>query len=150
MKRNRTPHPIRLLGLALLAVPLAMVACSDDSRDAIEDDSRTAVSEVDEVLDDAGQEAVEFAARNLATEQGEEQFNDAGHPIDGKLTCTAELLADADSIVIDCTGTTEAGGVATLIGTTSEIPAGSLVSLEGEFVGLVDAAEVFTTTSLGG
>ena len=51
---------------------------------------------------------------------------------------------------IDCTGTTADGGAAALTGTTTEVPGASVTSLEGDFAGTVDGAEVFTTQTLGG
>ena len=134
----------------LITLPLAFAACSSDSRDELEDDVETAISEVDEAVDEASRDAAEAAARNIATEQGEEQFNDGDHPIEGKLTCEATVVDGVDAIDISCTGTTEAGGAAALTGRTSEVPGASVVTLDGSFTGTVDGAEVFTTTRLGG
>ena len=134
----------------LIALPLAFVACSSDSRKELGDAAESAISEVGNAVDEATQDAAETIARTLATEQGEEQFQNAGHPIEGKLTCTAETSDDLDAIDIDCTGTTEEGGAVLLTGRTSELPGASVVTLDGQFVGTVDGAEVFTTTRLGG
>jgi hypothetical protein len=51
---------------------------------------------------------------------------------------------------IDCTGTTVDGGDASLTGTTAELPGLSFNELDGDFVGVVDGIEVFTTERLGG
>jgi len=134
----------------LITLPIVFAACSSDSRDALEDDARTAVSDVDEAVDEASRDAGEAAARNIATEQGEEQFRDAGHPIEGKLTCEATIADGIDAIDIACTGTTETGGAAALTGRTSELPGASVVTLDGDFTGTVDREEVFSTARLGG
>ena len=134
----------------LFTLSLAFAACSSDSRDELEEDARTAISDASDAIDEAVRDAAEAAARTIATEQGEEQFRDAGHPIEGKLTCEAEAADGVDSIEISCTGTTEAGGDAVLTGTTSELPGASVVTLDGDFTGTVDGEEVFTTTRLGG
>lgn len=134
----------------LVALPLAFAACSSESREELEDDAETAISDVGNAIDEAAQNAAEAIARTLATEQGEEHFRNAGHPIDGKLTCTAETTDGLDSIDIDCTGTTDEGGAALLTGQTSELPGASVVTLDGQFLGTVDGAEVFDTSRLGG
>jgi hypothetical protein len=134
----------------LLTLSLGFAACSSDSRDELEEDARTAISDASEAIDEAVRDAAEAAARNIATEQGEEQFRNAGHPIEGKLSCEAEADDSVDEIEISCTGTTEAGGDAALTGTTSELPGASVVTLDGEFTGTVDGDEVFSTTRLGG
>jgi len=94
--------------------------------------------------------AAEALARNIATQQGEEQFKNAGHELDGPLTCDAAVKEDVSKIDINCTGTTKDGGAAALTGSTNEIPGASVVSLDGDFTGTVDGTSVFTTQSLGG
>ena len=136
--------------LVVAASALAVGACSDDTQDSISTDVESAVSAVGDAAGEATDDAAEVLARNIATQQGEEQFTNAGHPLNGPLTCTAMTTDGADSIAIDCTGTTRAGGAAVLTGTTNEIPGASVVSLEGDFVGTVDGQEVFTTEDLGG
>jgi hypothetical protein len=107
---------------------------------------------VGDAADEAGDDAAELAARNIATQQGEEQFSAAGQPLDDSgLTCEATVGGEGvDGVSIDCAGTTAAGGAATLTGATTEVPGASVTSLEGDFVGTVDGAEVFTTQTLGG
>ena len=136
--------------LVVAASALAIGACSDDTQDSLSSDVKSAVSAVGDAAGEASDDAAEALARNIATQQGEEQFTDAGHPLDGPLTCTAITTDGADSIAIDCTGTTQTGGAAVLTGTTNEIPGASVVSLEGDFTGTVDGEEVFTTEDLGG
>ena len=96
------------------------------------------------------EDAAEVLARNIATQQGEEQFNNAGHELDGPLTCEAAVADGVDEIDISCTGTTQDGGAAELTGHTNEIPGASVVTLDGEFTATVDGEEVFTTQRLGG
>ena len=141
---------IRFARVVLLASALAIASCSEDTQDAVESDVESAVTEVGEAVGEATDDAAEAAARNFATQQGEEQFNNAGHELDGPLTCEATVVEDAGNIEISCTGTTQAGGAAELTGTTNEIPGASIVTLDGDFTGTVDGAEVFTTERLGG
>ena len=135
-----------LAGVALFAA----AGCSEDTQDSISTDVRTAVTEVGDAIDETADDAAELAARNIATQQGEEQFTDAGYPLEGDLECTAVVVDGADEMTIDCTGMAADGKVATLTGTTDEIPGASGVSLSGSFVGMVDGQEVFTTEQLGG
>jgi len=140
----------RTIASVLVVAGLAVAGCSSDTRESIKTDAQTAVTEVGDALDDATKDAAEALARNIATQQGEEQFVNAGHTLDGPLTCEATISDSVASIDINCTGTTEDGGAATLTGTTNEIPGASVVSLNGEFTGTVDGAEVFSTQRLGG
>jgi outer membrane murein-binding lipoprotein Lpp len=133
-------------GAVVLAV-LTFAGCSDDD---VESDLESAATEVGDAVGEAAEDAGEAVARNIATQQGEEQFNNAGHELDGPLTCEATVDDGVDEIDISCTGTTQAGGAAELTGTTSEIPGASVVFLDGEFIGTVDGEEVFSTERLGG
>ena len=134
----------------VVVAALAIAACSSDTSNSIETDLRTAVSDVSSAVDDAVDNAGEVVARNIATQQGEEQFKNAGHELDGPLTCDATVADGVSQIDISCTGTTKAGGEAVLSGATDEIPGASVVSLGGSFTGTVDGTEVFTTGQLGG
>ncbi|MET0459430.1 MAG: hypothetical protein ABW195_09285, partial [Ilumatobacteraceae bacterium] len=119
--------------------------------DDVEDAAESAITEVGDAVDEAGDDAAELAARNIATQQGEEQFSEAGHPLDDSgLSCTATVEDGVDGVAIDCSGTTADGGAATLTGSTTEVPGASVTSLEGDFAGAVDGTEVFTTQTLGG
>ena len=141
---------IRLAHGALIAGLLTIAACSEDTQDSIESDVESAVTEVGDAVDEASEDAAEALARNIATQQGEEQFNNAGHELDGPLTCEATVQDDVAQIDISCTGTTKDGGAAELTGHTNEIPGASVVTLDGEFTATVDGEEVFTTERLGG
>ena len=135
-----------LAGVALFAA----AGCSAETRDSMTTDLATAVTEVGDAVGETANDAAEIAARNIATQQGEEQFVNAGFPLNGPLECTAEVTDGIDEIVIGCNGVTADGGVAILTGTTDEIPGASVVSLSGSFVGTVDGREVFNTGQLGG
>jgi hypothetical protein len=113
-------------------------------------DLQTAASEVGDALDEATTDAAEALARTIATQQGEEQFKNAGHELATDLTCEATVQDGVSKIDISCTGTTKAGGAAVLTGTTNEIPGASVVTLDGQFTGTVDGQEVFSTQRLGG
>ena len=137
-------------GAVVAAALLTFAACSEESQDAVQADIESAVTEVGEAVDEATDDAGEALVRNIATQQGEEQFSNAGHALDGPLTCEATVQEDVAAIDVSCTGTTQAGTAAALTGATSELPGASVVSLEGAFTGTVDGAEVFTTERLGG
>src|SRR5688500_1042232 len=97
-------HPHGGVGAAALVI----AGCSEDTQDAVEDDLDTAATEVGEAVGEATNDAGEALARNIATQQGEEQFNNAGHELDGPLTCEATVRDDVAQIDITCTGTTQA------------------------------------------
>jgi len=154
-------HRILIMtGAALFTVGFA--ACSEDDRDDVGDAVEeigeeaqeaveTAVSEVEDAIDEAAQDAAELIVRNLATQQGEEQFSNAGQPLDDNgLDCTAEVTDGLDGVSVECTGTTQEGGAAALTGSTDELPGASAIEIEGQFTGTVDGEEVFNTDTLGG
>ncbi len=173
-------HHTHRLGLTAVAVvALGLAACSDDDRETVEsivDDieqaartavteaeqaaappspkpskPRTAVTEAEAAVDEAATDAVETAVRNLVAEQGEEEFTDAGSPLnDEGLSCEATASDGLDSVSVQCTGTTEAGEQAELTGETAEFPGESIVEVVGTFTGTVDGSEVFSTDVLGG
>ncbi len=155
--KNRLTRSL-LVGVVLFAAPAAMAACAsdeqqveDDVESAITDVSNqveTALSDVENQIDEAGRDTAELAARTLATEQGEKEFDNAGHPLDGKLTCTATYMDD-DRIAIECSGKTKAGEDAMLVGTTEETTLAEVAEVKGEFVGTVAGAEVFRLDKLG-
>lgn len=145
-----------------LALVTALSACGgdDDVTDDVDgavDDAVTDIEEgVDDVtgavadaIDEVGEDTVELAARNLASTHGADEFADAGYPIDGGLTCEADATDDLTAVEIDCAGATADGGVASMTGTTTELPGESLTELEGDFVGFVDTEEIFRTDALG-
>jgi hypothetical protein len=141
---------IRLVTVVAVAALLTIAGCSEDTQDAVESDLASAATEVGDAVGEAANDAAEALARTIATQQGEEQFNDAGHELAGPLTCEATVQDGVATIEITCTGTTQAGGAAELTGTTNEIPGASVVTLDGDFTGTVDGTEVFTTERLGG
>ena len=131
----------RQVPLFAVAALFAAAGCSDDSRSALREDAA-------ELLDDA----TETAVRNFAALQGAEQFNAAGHEIDGDgLACTAAVGdGGLDGVDVECRGTTVDGREAVLTGTTSEIPGASITELQGSFTATVDGENVFETDQLGG
>jgi hypothetical protein len=141
---------IRLAHGALIAGLLTIAACDDDTKEDVESNLESAVTEVGDAVDEAADDAAEALARNIATQQGEEQFNNAGHELDGPLTCESTVRDGVAKIDISCTGTTKAGGAAALTGATNELPGASVVSINGQFSGTVDGEEVFSTERLGG
>ncbi|HWM22019.1 MAG TPA: hypothetical protein VNO51_20175 [Ilumatobacteraceae bacterium] len=141
---------IRLAHAAALAAVLTIASCSEDTQDAVESDLESAATEVGEAVGEAANDAGEALARNIATQQGEEQFKNAGHELSGPLTCEATVQDGVAQIDISCTGATKDGGAAELTGTTNEIPGASVVTLDGDFTGTVDGEEVFSTERLGG
>jgi len=155
-RRRRT---VAALGAAAV---LMLAACSDDQQDELSetvgsiaegvgDAAESIVSNAQDAAGEVIDDAAELAARNLAAEQGEQQFDEAGYPLDEEgLACEATVTDDATALDINCSGLTEDGGAAALAGTTTEIPGASLSELEGDFVGTVDGGEVFTTDRLGG
>ncbi len=117
--------------------------------DQIEDEVADVGGEVADAIEEFGQDTVELAARNFASNQGADEFADAGYPIDGNLECTADATDDLTAVEINCGGATEDGLVVALTGTTTELPGASLTELEGDFVGIVGGNEVFRTDALG-
>ncbi len=135
---------------ALSVTAIAVGGCSSDTRRSIATDLQTGATAVGRAVGNATNDAAELLARNIATQQGEEQFKNAGHTLAGPLMCTAKIADGVANIAINCIGTTQAGGAAVLAGNTDEIPGASVVALDGEFTGTVDGKVVFTTARLGG
>jgi outer membrane murein-binding lipoprotein Lpp len=144
------PMNIRIAHGAIVVAALTIVGCSSEDRSSIATDLQTAATDIANAAGEVTDDVAEALARTIATQQGEEQFKNAGEELDGPLTCEATVQDDAANIAISCTGTTKGGGAATLTGTTNEIPGASVVSLDGDFTGAVDGTEVFTTQRLGG
>ena len=141
---------IRVVHGVIVAAALAITGCTSDSRSSLATDLQSAATDIANVAGDAANAAAEVLARNIATQQGEEQFKNAGQELAGPLTCEAKVQDGVAKIDITCTGTTKGGGAAVLTGTTKEVPGASVVSLDGDFTGTVDGATVFTTQRLGG
>ncbi len=136
--------------VATIAMAGAVAACDDDDQQTIEEEVESVVTEVVDAIDEASENAVELAARNFASTQAAQEFETAGDPIEGDLTCEADATSDLTAVDITCTGTTVDGGDASLTGTTSEFPGASFDELDGSFVGSVDGDEVFSVQRLGG
>ncbi|MEP7201273.1 MAG: hypothetical protein ABI894_01620 [Ilumatobacteraceae bacterium] len=136
-------------GLVLVAV-LAIGGCSSEDRSSIATDLQSVATDIANAAGAATNDVAEALARTIATQQGEEQFKNAGNELDGPLTCEATVQEDAANIAITCTGKTKDGKSADLTGSTNEIPGASVVSLDGDFSGKVDGTEVFHTQRLGG
>jgi hypothetical protein len=134
----------------VLAAALLGAGCSSKTRESIATDLQTAATNVGNAVDAATDDVAEALTRNIATQQGEEQFKNSGHELDGPLTCQAVIQDGIAKVNVNCTGTTKAGESAALTGTTNEIPGASVVSLNGDFTGTVNGSEVFTTQRLGG
>ena len=135
---------------AILAVALTVAGCNSDDRASITTDLQTAASDVANAAGEVANDAAEALTRNIATQQGEEQFKNAGQELDGPLTCDAKVQDGVAKVDITCSGTTKSGGAAVLTGTTNEVPGASVVALDGDFAGTVDGTSVFTTQQLGG
>src|SRR5262245_54011307 len=120
---------------AVLAAALLSAGCSSKTRDSISSDVRTDATAVASAAGNATNDVAEALARNIATQQGEEQFKNAGHELDGPLTCQASVEDGVAKIDVNCTGTTKSGGAALLTGKTNEVPGASVVSLDGDFTG---------------
>ncbi|MCU1367600.1 MAG: hypothetical protein JWN39_3239 [Ilumatobacteraceae bacterium] len=136
--------------VAVLVCTLGVSACSSDSRQSLKTDLETAASDVSNAAGDVANNAAEALARNIATQQGEEQFKNAGQELSGALSCDATVNDGVTKIDVNCTGTTKAGGKAALTGSTNEVPGASVTELDGQFTGTVDGAQVFSTQRLGG
>ena len=134
----------------MAAGALVFAGCTSDTRASLTTDLQTAASEIGNAAGQLTDSAAETLARNIATQQGEEQFKNAGQELDGPLACEAKVEDGVAKIDINCTGKTKAGGAATLTGATNELPGASVVSLNGQFTGMVDGTTVFATQRLGG
>lgn len=141
---------IRFAHAAIVAAAVAIAGCSSEDRSSISTDLQSAASDIADAAGEVTDDVAEALARTIATQQGEEQFKNAGQELDGPLTCAATVEDDVAQISISCTGTTKTGGAAMLTGRTKEIPGASVVSLDGDFTGTVDGSAVFTTQRLGG
>jgi hypothetical protein len=135
---RRSPRHLLIAPALCLAL---LGACSDDADDTIDD--------VGSAADEASNDAVETAARNIAASQGKDEFGDAGVEVDGDLACEANADQAKDAVTVSCTGTSTDGRALELKGTTDEVPGASVTELEGDFAGTADGEEVFSVTTLG-
>jgi hypothetical protein len=141
---------IRYAHGVMVVAALAIGGCSSDDRASIATDLQSVATDIANAANEVTTDAAEVLARNIATQQGEEQFKNAGNELDGPLTCDATVQDGVDKIDISCSGKTKSGGAATLTGTTDELPGASVVALDGQFTGAVDGTTVFSTQHLGG
>lgn len=133
--------------LLVSAVSLALVsACSDDNEGGVDD----VAEDVGDAVNEGTNDAIEAAARNIASAQGEDEFSAADVDIEGDLTCEATVGDAADALDIRCAGQSTEGQELVLTGTTDEVPGASVTELEGTFVGSAEGAEVFKVDTLGG
>src|SRR3954462_7321079 len=126
----------------VLAAAVLGTGCSSKTRESIATDLQTAATNVGNAAESVTNDVAEALGRNIATQQGEEQFKNSGHELDGPLTCQAKVQTDASKMDINCTGTTKSGEPAVLTGTTDELPGASAVSLSGNFTGTVGGTQV--------
>jgi hypothetical protein len=141
---------IRFAHGAMVIAALAIGGCSSDDRSSIATDLQSVATDIANAAGAATDDVAEALTRTIATQQGEEQFKNAGKELDGPLSCKATVNEDAANIEVSCTGKTKDGGAAALTGATNELPGASIVSLDGTFIGTVDGTEVFRTQRLGG
>lgn len=134
----------------VIASLLVFAGCSSETKASVSSDVRNAGTDIANGVGNVADSAAETAARNIATQQGEEQFKNVKQELDGPLTCTAKVQSGVSKIDVNCTGTTKQGGAAVLSGVTDELPGASVTQLSGQFVATVDGKEVFTTKRLGG
>ena len=109
-------------------------------------------TEVEEAVDEAATDAAELVARNVAAEQGEQQFEDAGFPLDDSgLACEATVGDELDAVDVTLHGDDRGRrGGGDDRHRPNELPGASVTELEGQFTGTVDGTEAFTTDTLGG
>ena len=136
--------------IAAFVTMLAFSGCSSKTRASLTTDAQNIGTQIADAASSATDNAAEALARNIATQQGEEQFKNADYELDGPLVCSAKLQGSIKKLNIACTGKTKSGGAAALDGITDEVPGASVVALTGNFVGTVDGAQSFTTDRLGG
>jgi hypothetical protein len=93
------------------------------------------------------EDTVELAARNMAREGGEQEFRNEGIEVSGDLDCSATSDAGAQSVSVDCTGTSVDGQDLTLEGELA-VADGEIVDSSG-FVGTADGDRVFEVSCVG-
>ena len=92
-------------------------------------------------------DTVELAARNVAAEGGEQKFSDEGIDVSGGLDCSATSDAGAQTVSVDCTGSSADGQSLTLVGELT-VADGEIVDSSG-FIGTADGEEVFNVDCVG-
>ncbi|MEE1940485.1 hypothetical protein V1L54_13885 [Streptomyces sp. TRM 70361] len=99
-----------------------------------------------------GREITGSLARNSAAEAGELAFDQAGHEIDGDLTCVDE--GSGTDLTVTCEGTTVDGGDAEMVAEAGDNPEITTddngVRFDGfSVVGRVDGEQVFEQGCIG-
>jgi hypothetical protein len=92
-------------------------------------------------------DTVELAARNVAAEGGEQKFRNEGIDVSGGLDCSATSDAGAQTVSVDCTGSSTDGQSLTLVGELTAAD-GEIVDSSG-FIGTADGEEVFNVDCVG-
>ena len=108
-----------------------LISCSKEDRQAFVDDT------------------VELAARNLAAQAGEQEFQKAGLDVEGTLDCTATSQGGAEEVEVRCTGTSADGKELLLEGTLLTQEGDVSDVARGEFVGTADGKEIFSESCVG-
>ena len=119
---------VRMAAVFLMMCALA-TACSKEDRQEVVNDT------------------VELAARNVAAEGGEQKFREEGIDVSGGLDCSATSDAGAQTVSVDCTGSSTDGQALTLVGELT-VADGEIVDSSG-FIGTADDDEVFNVDCVG-
>ena len=117
------------MAVAILMMGAIATACSKEDRQQIVNDT------------------VELTARNVAAEGGEQKFIYEGIDVSGGLDCSATSDADAQTVSVDCTGSSDDGQSLTLVGKLT-VADGKIVDSSG-FIGTADGEEVFNVDCVG-
>ena len=115
--------------VAVLMMGAIATACSKEDRQQIVNDT------------------VELTARNVAAEGGEQKFIHEGIDVSGGLDCSATSDAGAQTVSVDCTGSSDDGQSLTLVGKLT-VADGKIVDSSG-FIGTADGEEVFNVDCVG-
>jgi hypothetical protein len=115
--------------VVVLMMGAMATACSKNDREQIVNDT------------------VELAARNAAAEGGEQKFIHEGIDVSGGLDCSATSDAGAQTVSVDCTGSSDDGQSLTLVGKLT-VADGEIVDSSG-FIGTADGEEVFNVDCIG-
>jgi hypothetical protein len=115
--------------VAVLLMGAMAVACSKEQRQDLVEDT------------------VELAARNIAKAGGEQEFRNEGVEVAGDLECSATSDAGAQTVSVNCTGSSVDGQALTVEGELA-VADGEIVDSSG-FVGTADGDEVFQVACVG-
>ena len=99
-------HLLRMrAGVVVLGAVLALSGCSSKTKASLSSDAKNVGSDVAGAAGSAVNSAAEVLARNVATQQGEQQFKGAGQELSGPLSCAAKVQDGVTKVDITCTGT---------------------------------------------